>query len=84
MLGAVFQEFLARKEDYLKALRGFLRELVRQVRSEFGFTIFARSLMQERTEPLFVQLDQVHKVCLVSVSFPFSLLSVSFQASGYL
>lgn len=58
----VFQEFLTRKEDYLKALRGFLREVIRQVRNEFNFLTFSRSLMQERQEVEFTQLDPTHKV----------------------
>ena len=58
----VFQEFLTRKEDYLKALRGFLREVIRQVRNEFNFLTFSRSLMQERQEVEFTQLDSTHKV----------------------
>ena len=62
LLATVFQEFLTRKEDYLRALRGFLRELVRQVRNEFNFATFARSLMQERPESDFTQLEQTHKV----------------------
>ena len=62
LLGSVFQDFLTRKEDYLRALRGFLREVVRVVRNEFNFTAFARALMQERTEAEFTQLEQIHKV----------------------
>lgn len=58
----MFQEFLTRKEDYLRALRGFLREVVRVIRNEFNFTTFVRSLMQERSEPEFSQLEPTHKV----------------------
>ena len=58
----MFQEFLTRKEDYLRALRGFLREVVRVIRSEFDFTTFVRSLMQERKESEFTQLEVAHKV----------------------
>ena len=46
----------------MRALRGFLREIVRVVRSEFNYTAFVRSLMQERTEPEFTQLEPPHKV----------------------
>lgn len=60
----MFQEFLTRKEDYLRALRGFLREVVRVIRNEFDFTTFVRSLMQERKEPEFTQLDVAHKVSI--------------------
>lgn len=64
LLGSMFQEFLTRKEDYLRALRGFLREVVRVIRNEFDFTTFVRSLMQERKEPEFSQLDASHKVSI--------------------
>ena len=62
LLGAVFQEFLARKEDYLRALRGFLREIVRQVRNEFNFYSFAWSLMQKRDQPDLQHVESQHKV----------------------
>ena len=62
LLGGIFQDFLTRKEDYLRALRGFLREIVRVMKNDFSFTTFTRSLMQERSEPAFVQADQPHKV----------------------
>lgn len=61
-MGGIFQDFLTRKEDYLRALRGFLREIVRVVKNEFNFVAFCRSLMQERTEVEFTQLEQAHKV----------------------
>ncbi len=64
LLGTVFQEFLTRKEDYLRALRGFLREVVRVVRNEFNFVVFSRALMQERNEQEFSLLEQTHKVGL--------------------
>ena len=62
LLGRVFQEFLVRKEDYLRALRGFLRELVRQVRNEFNFYSFAWSLMQKMETFDLQQLEPQHKV----------------------
>ena len=62
LLGGIFQDFLTRKEDYLRALRGFLREIVRVMKNDFSFTTFTRSLMQERAEPSFTQADQQHKV----------------------
>ncbi|XP_019853906.1 PREDICTED: integrator complex subunit 1-like [Amphimedon queenslandica] len=80
VLGSVFQDFLCRKEDFLRALRGFLRELVRRCEG-FPFSVFARSLMQQRSEPEYSALDQPHKermatsladlisvTCLLSVS----------------
>ena len=68
LLGGIFQDFLTRKEDYLKALRGFLREIVRVMKNDFRFTTFTRSLMQERTEPSFTQAEQVHKVCEICLN----------------
>ena len=63
LLGEVFQNFLAHKEDYLRALRVFLRELVRQVKVDlFPFTSFTRALMQERKESTFSSLDHASKV----------------------
>ena len=62
LLGGIFQDFLTRKEDYLRALRGFLREIVRVMKNDFSFTTFTRSLMQERSEPAFIQAEQPHKV----------------------
>lgn len=58
----MFQEFLTRKEDYLRALRGFLREIVRQVRNEFNFYSFAWSLMQKREHLELQQMEAQHKV----------------------
>ena len=62
LLGTVFQEFLTRKEDYLRALRGFLREIVRQVRNEFKFYSFSWSLMQKMETFDLQQLEPQHKV----------------------
>ncbi len=60
----MFQESLSQKEDYHRALRGFLRELVRQVRQvrneNFPFVTFARGLMQEVESAN--KLDQIMKV----------------------
>ena len=67
LLGGIFQDFLTRKEDYLRALRGFLREIVRVMKNDFSFTAFTRSLMHERTEPSFSQAEQQHKVCQLHV-----------------
>ena len=62
----MFQEFLVRKEDYHRALRAFLRELVRQVRSEkFPFVSFARGLMQDNELISAAKLDEGMKVSIV-------------------
>eukprot|EP00731_Ephydatia_muelleri_P029324 Em0020g968a len=61
LLGAVFLTFLTPREDYLKALRSFLRELVRQVRNDFNFAVFARSLMREKPSQEFQNLDHTLK-----------------------
>ena len=68
ILGEVFQNFLAHKEDYLRALRVFLRELVRQVKVDlFPFTSFTRALMQERKETSFSSLDHSAKVTAIGL-----------------
>ena len=76
LLGGIFQDFLTRKEDYLRALRGFLREIVRVMKNDFSFTTFTRSLMQERSEPAFVQADQPHKVSRPSTALCGSISTV--------
>ncbi|XP_065899980.1 integrator complex subunit 1-like isoform X2 [Dysidea avara] len=61
LLGTVFQEFLANRDDYLRALRAFLRELIRQVKGDFNFVVFNQALMQAREDALFTRLEPQHK-----------------------
>ena len=56
VLAEVFQEMLAHKEDYLKTMRGLLREVVRALRHEhLNYILFAQHLMEE-SKP-FIDLD---------------------------
>jgi integrator complex subunit 1 len=45
-LAGVFQELLTRKEDFLRALRGLFREIVRVLRHEMDFSAFCLSLLE--------------------------------------
>lgn len=50
------------KEDYLKALRGLLREIVRTLRYDFPFTVFCSSLMGDwSTHRVYAALDSALK-----------------------
>ncbi|CAG5115061.1 unnamed protein product, partial [Candidula unifasciata] len=57
----IFQDLLTNKDDYLKALRMLLREVVRCTRLDMNFASFCLGLMQERTEAKFVDMDPALK-----------------------
>ncbi|XP_055874632.1 integrator complex subunit 1 isoform X1 [Biomphalaria glabrata] len=57
ILAEIFQDLLTNKDDYLKALRILLREIVRCTRLDMNFSTFCLGLMQERTEQKFVDMD---------------------------
>lgn len=50
MLAEVFHELLMNRDDYLKPLRLFLRELVRMLRADMPLVTFSRSLMRDRSK----------------------------------
>jgi len=52
-LAEIYQEFLLLRDDCLKQLRIFLRELVKQLRYDFNFVVFCKALMSNRAD--FVQ-----------------------------
>ncbi|XP_078609542.1 integrator complex subunit 1-like isoform X2 [Branchiostoma floridae x Branchiostoma japonicum] len=56
-LAVVFQELLTNREDYLRAVRALLREIIRALRGDLNFAAFCRSLMQERSESQFVEME---------------------------
>ncbi|XP_077980803.1 integrator complex subunit 1-like [Glandiceps talaboti] len=56
-LAMVFQELLANREDYGRAVRALLREIVRQLRYDISFTSFAMGLMTERSESQFTDME---------------------------
>lgn len=57
ILADVFQDLLANKDDYLRAVRGLLREIVRSLKHDINITSFCLGLMQERMEAKFMDLD---------------------------
>ncbi|CAH1273049.1 INTS1 [Branchiostoma lanceolatum] len=56
-LAVVFQELLTNREDYLRAVRALLREIIRALRGDLNFAAFCRSLMQERSESQFMEME---------------------------
>lgn len=44
-LAVIYQEFLLQREDCLRTLRGFLRELVRTLRYDIKLTVFCQALL---------------------------------------
>ncbi|CAG0882989.1 unnamed protein product [Darwinula stevensoni] len=48
ILAEVFIELLGQQEDFLRAIRGVFREIVRVLRHELPFHVFSHQLMQER------------------------------------
>ncbi|XP_062303542.1 integrator complex subunit 1 isoform X1 [Osmerus eperlanus] len=56
-LAMVFQDLLTNKDDYLRASRALLREIVKQTKHEINFQSFCLGLMQERKEATYVDLE---------------------------
>ncbi|XP_043945691.1 integrator complex subunit 1 [Protopterus annectens] len=56
-LAMVFQDLLTNKDDYLRASRALLREIIKQTKHEINFQSFCLGLMQERKEPLYVEME---------------------------
>ena len=50
MLSEIFQDLLSNRDDYLRALRALLREIVRSMRQDVNFTEFAQGLLNEKSE----------------------------------
>ncbi|XP_076458972.1 integrator complex subunit 1-like isoform X2 [Babylonia areolata] len=61
VLAEVFQDLLSNKDDYLRALRGLLRETVRNTRQDINFAVFCQALTVERQEPKFADMEPAHK-----------------------
>ena len=59
VLADVFQDLLCNREDYLRAVRALMREIVKAARHDFNFTEFALGLMEERD---FQSLESAVKV----------------------
>ncbi|XP_053665184.1 integrator complex subunit 1 [Anopheles marshallii] len=49
-LAEIYQEFLLQREDVLRTLRFFLRELVKMLRYDINLTVFCKVLLQNRTD----------------------------------
>ena len=58
----VFASISIYREDYLRASRALLREVVRALRHDIDFVALCRGFMKERTETQFRDLDAVIKV----------------------
>ncbi|XP_054707879.1 integrator complex subunit 1-like [Uloborus diversus] len=57
VLAEVFLDLLCNREDYLRALRALLREIVRTIRHELNFSVFCVGLLQERKDAAFLELE---------------------------
>lgn len=53
----VFQDLLTNKDDYLRASRALLREIIKQTKHEINFQSFCFGLMQERKEASYVEME---------------------------
>ncbi|XP_007939442.1 integrator complex subunit 1 [Orycteropus afer afer] len=72
-LAMVFQDLLTNKEDYLRASRALLREIVKQTKHEINFQALCLGLMQERKEPPHLDMEfkerfVIHVTDLLAVS----------------
>nr|XP_015215216.1 PREDICTED: integrator complex subunit 1 isoform X1 [Lepisosteus oculatus]XP_015215217.1 PREDICTED: integrator complex subunit 1 isoform X1 [Lepisosteus oculatus]XP_015215218.1 PREDICTED: integrator complex subunit 1 isoform X1 [Lepisosteus oculatus] len=56
-LAMVFQDLLTNKDDYLRASRALLREIIKQTKHEINFQSFCLGLMQERKETTYVDME---------------------------
>lgn len=56
-LAMVFQDLLTSKDDYLRASRALLREIIKQTKHEIDFQAFCLGLMQERKEPQYLDME---------------------------
>ncbi|XP_074866589.1 integrator complex subunit 1 isoform X2 [Carettochelys insculpta] len=72
-LAMVFQDLLTNKEDYLRASRALLREIIKQTKHEINFQAFCLGLMQERKEAQYTDMEfkerfVIHITDLLAVS----------------
>ncbi|XP_075894687.1 integrator complex subunit 1 isoform X2 [Nelusetta ayraudi] len=56
-LAMVFQDLLTNKDDYLRASRALLREIIKQTKHEINFQSFCFGLMQERKEATYTEME---------------------------
>ncbi|XP_073504214.1 integrator complex subunit 1 isoform X1 [Phyllobates terribilis] len=72
-LAMVFQDLLTNKDDYLRASRALLREIIKQTKHEINFQAFCLGLMQERKETTYTEMEfkerfVIHITDLLAVS----------------
>uniref|UniRef100_A0A8D0G6X8 Integrator complex subunit 1 n=1 Tax=Sphenodon punctatus TaxID=8508 RepID=A0A8D0G6X8_SPHPU len=77
-LAMVFQDLLTNKDDYLRASRALLREIIKQTKHEINFQAFCLGLMQERKESQYSEMEfkerfVIHITDLLSVSMMLSI-----------
>ncbi|XP_072838924.2 integrator complex subunit 1 [Pogona vitticeps] len=77
-LAMVFQDLLTNKDDYLRASRALLREIIKQTKHEINFQAFCLGLMQERKESQYVEMEfkdrfVIHITDLLAVSMMLSI-----------
>ncbi|KAM6244455.1 integrator complex subunit 1 isoform 3-T3 [Spheniscus humboldti] len=66
-LAMVFQDLLTTKDDYLRASRALLREIIKQTKHEINFQAFCLGLMQERKEAQYAEMEfKTWKCCALS------------------
>lgn len=61
----VFQDLLTTKDDYLRASRALLREIIKQTKHEINFQAFCLGLMQERKEAQYAEMEFKVALCLL-------------------
>ncbi|XP_044289697.1 integrator complex subunit 1 [Varanus komodoensis] len=77
-LAMVFQDLLTNKDDYLRASRALLREIIKQTKHEINFQAFCLGLMQERKEAQYAEMEfkdrfVIHITDLLAVSMMLSI-----------
>ncbi|XP_077172247.1 integrator complex subunit 1 [Paroedura picta] len=77
-LAMVFQDLLTNKDDYLRASRALLREIIKQTKHEINFQAFCLGLMQERKEAQYLEMELkdrfvIHITDLLAVSMMLSI-----------
>ena len=89
----VFQDLLTNKDDYLRASRALLREIIKQTKHEINFQSFCFGLMQERKETSYVDMEFKvrsnenspchHFSCIIlHLNCPLNCLSLSLSAGA--
>jgi len=81
-MALVFQDLLANREDYLRAIRALLREIVRSLKHEVNFVAFCRGMMEQRQEPVFINLDQPYKERMLASVIDLICMTSMLSASG--